>query len=47
MTPTSRGVGWHEMKMAMKGSEVAALKFTSIIVCAVLLRQGAPEKTGE
>ncbi|XP_022061624.2 stereocilin [Acanthochromis polyacanthus] len=34
------------MKMAEKGSGMATLSFTSIIVCAVLLGQGAPEKTG-
>ncbi|XP_008292192.1 stereocilin [Stegastes partitus] len=32
--------------MAEKGSGMATLRFTSIIVCAVLLGQGAPEKTG-
>ncbi|XP_023153501.2 stereocilin [Amphiprion ocellaris] len=34
------------MKMAEKGSGMATLRFTSIIVCAVLLGQGAPQKTG-
>ncbi|XP_069030487.1 stereocilin [Embiotoca jacksoni] len=37
---------WHEMKMAEKGSGMATLKFTSIIVCAVLLGQSTPERTG-
>ncbi|XP_023251500.1 stereocilin-like [Seriola lalandi dorsalis] len=32
--------------MAEKGPGMAALRFTSIIVCAVLLGQGSPEKTG-
>ncbi|XP_071344411.1 stereocilin [Trachinotus anak] len=34
------------MKMAEKGPGMATLRFTSIIVCAVLLGQGSPEKTG-
>ncbi|XP_045888819.1 stereocilin [Micropterus dolomieu] len=34
------------MKMAEKGPRMATLTFTSIIVCAVLLGQGSPEKTG-
>ncbi|KAK5873907.1 hypothetical protein PBY51_018907 [Eleginops maclovinus] len=34
------------MKMAEKGPGMATLTFTSIIVCAVLLGQGSPEKTG-
>ncbi|KAK5935218.1 hypothetical protein CgunFtcFv8_020600 [Champsocephalus gunnari] len=33
------------MKMAEKGPGMATLTFTSIIVCAVLLGQGSPEKT--
>ncbi|KAM4743938.1 stereocilin [Anableps anableps] len=34
------------MTMVMKGSGMAAFKFTSIIVCAVLVGQGTPERTG-
>ncbi|XP_040896046.1 stereocilin-like [Toxotes jaculatrix] len=34
------------MKTAEKGPGMAALRFTSIVVCAVLLGQGSPEKTG-
>ncbi|XP_029947286.1 stereocilin [Salarias fasciatus] len=34
------------MKMAQIGSGIATLKFASLIVCAILLGQGAPEKTG-
>ncbi|XP_030582129.1 stereocilin [Archocentrus centrarchus] len=34
------------MKMALKGSGMATLKFTSIIICTVLLGQGALERTG-
>ncbi|XP_070759951.1 stereocilin [Enoplosus armatus] len=34
------------MKMAEKGPGMATLRFTSIVVCAVLLGQGSPEKTG-
>ncbi|XP_068435116.1 stereocilin [Clinocottus analis] len=34
------------MKMAEKGPGMATFTFTSIIVCAVLLGQGSPEKTG-
>ncbi|KAG7230527.1 hypothetical protein INR49_012240 [Caranx melampygus] len=34
------------MKMADKGPGMATLRFTSIIVCVVLLGQGSPEKTG-
>ncbi|XP_068587033.1 stereocilin [Cebidichthys violaceus] len=34
------------MKMAEKGPGMATLRFTSIIVCVVLLGQGSPEKTG-
>ncbi|XP_019126030.1 uncharacterized protein LOC109141143 [Larimichthys crocea] len=34
------------MKMAKKRPGMATLKFTSFIVCAVLLGQGSPEKTG-
>lgn len=33
--------------MAEKGPGMATLRFTCIIVCAVLLGQGSPEKTGE
>uniref|UniRef100_A0A3Q3SUM9 Stereocilin LRR domain-containing protein n=1 Tax=Mastacembelus armatus TaxID=205130 RepID=A0A3Q3SUM9_9TELE len=35
------------MKMAEKGPGMVTLRFTSIIVFAVLLGQGSPEKTGE
>ncbi|XP_047437005.1 stereocilin [Mugil cephalus] len=34
------------MMMAEKGSRMGTLKFTSIIVCAVLLGQATPEQTG-
>ncbi|XP_060924825.1 stereocilin [Limanda limanda] len=34
------------MKMAEKGPVMATLRFTSIIVCAVLLGQGSSQKTG-
>ncbi|XP_018523372.1 stereocilin [Lates calcarifer] len=34
------------MKMAEKGPGMATLRFTSIVVCAVLLGRGSPEKTG-
>ncbi|XP_072237407.1 stereocilin [Leuresthes tenuis] len=32
--------------MVKKGSGMATLKFTSVIVCAVILGQGTPERTG-
>lgn len=47
MTPLCDCAHWHEMKMAKKGPGMASLRFTSVIVCAVLLGQGSPEKTGE
>lgn len=47
MTPLCHCACWHEMKMAKKRPGMATLKFTSFIVCAVLLGQGSPEKTGE
>ncbi|XP_059202385.1 stereocilin [Centropristis striata] len=34
------------MRVAEKGPGMATLTFTSVIVCAVLLGQGSPEKTG-
>ncbi|XP_074475063.1 stereocilin isoform X1 [Sebastes fasciatus] len=34
------------MTMSQKGPGMATLRFTSILVCAVLLGQGSPEKTG-